>query len=229
MSLKSDTQGFDISKNSAAVIGCGGLGSNVCVHLAGAGIGKLVICDYDTVSESNLNRQFMYKKSDIGRLKTEAAAEFLSNYAPDCEITAVTRRITDASSLDFAAECAIIVIAADNTEVRKTVYDFCHEHGIPLVNGGINGASGNCCLCIPGVTPCLDCMGALCASGQIKNVSSTAGVIGALEASLAQRCLLGDKSLAGTLLVYDGEEITHLAVKPQADCICNKITGGKTV
>ena len=52
-------QGFDIRKYTAAVIGCGGLGCNIATHLACAGIGKLILCDFDTVSESNLNRQFL--------------------------------------------------------------------------------------------------------------------------------------------------------------------------
>ena len=60
------TQGFSISDKSCAVIGLGGLGTNVAVHLAGAGVGKMYLCDFDTVSKTNLNRQFMYTAEDIG-------------------------------------------------------------------------------------------------------------------------------------------------------------------
>ena len=84
---KSETQGFDISGKSAAVIGCGGLGCNIAVHLAGAGIGKLRLVDYDTVSESNLNRQFLYSIEDTGNFKAKLAAERLKKYAPNAEIT----------------------------------------------------------------------------------------------------------------------------------------------
>ena len=52
------TKAVDVTQKSAAVIGCGGLGCNISVHLAGLGIGKLILADFDTVSESNLNRQF---------------------------------------------------------------------------------------------------------------------------------------------------------------------------
>ncbi len=58
MSIKSDIQGFDISDKSAVIIGCGGLGTNVSVNLAGAGIGRLLLIDFDTVEERNLNRQY---------------------------------------------------------------------------------------------------------------------------------------------------------------------------
>ena len=75
---KEKTQGFSLKDKTAAVIGLGGLGTNVAVHLAGAGIGKLMLCDFDTVSESNLNRQFMYRAADVGKLKTDCLKNRLS-------------------------------------------------------------------------------------------------------------------------------------------------------
>ena len=86
MSLKAEIQGFDISKNSAVIIGCGGLGTNAAVHLAGAGIGRLLLVDYDTVEERNLNRQFFYTKKDTGREKCALLAKRLGAYAPETEI-----------------------------------------------------------------------------------------------------------------------------------------------
>ena len=83
---KSEMQGFDISSKRAAVIGCGGLGCNIAVHLAGAGIGELIICDFDTVGESNLNRQFLYTPSDIGKKKVFAAEKRLGEYSPRTKI-----------------------------------------------------------------------------------------------------------------------------------------------
>lgn len=68
---KAQTQGFSLKDKSALVVGCGGLGCNVAVHLAGAGIGELTLCDFDKVSSSNLNRQFMYTVEDIGNKKSQ--------------------------------------------------------------------------------------------------------------------------------------------------------------
>lgn len=216
---KSETQGFDISGKSAAVIGCGGLGCNIAVHLAGAGIGRIYLCDFDSVSESNLNRQFFYGRGDIGKKKTEAAAGFIKNYAPETEVFSADKRISDKKDLDFAMDCDMIFLAADNNETRKTVQLFCKEKKIPLVNGGINSFSGTVYLYIPEKSPCLDCAGLTEKENRkIKSVSSTAGIIGALEAEIGIKYLLGDDEAAGILHIYDRGEINKLKIKPQESC-----------
>lgn len=218
---KAKTQGFDISKNSAAVIGCGGLGCNVAVHLAGAGIGKLKLIDFDTVSESNLNRQFLYAVSDYGKPKAETAAAKLKNYAPDIEITAVNQKITDGSVPQILKDCDIIFLAVDNNAVRSVMQGFCAEHNIALVNGGISCFVGNAYLYIPHKTPCLDCAGLTGKETEnIFSVSTTAGIIGALQAELGIKFLLGSTDEAGILHIYDNGEINKLKIKPQVDCGC---------
>lgn len=222
MSIKSETQGFDISGKSAAVIGCGGLGCNVCVHLAGAGIGSLFICDYDSISESNLNRQFVYKTTDTGRKKTEAMSDFLKHYAPDCNIVSVDKRIVSSEDLDIFDNCDLIILAVDNAEARKTANDFCRHKNIPLISGGINAYYGSCYLYIPGETPCLDCAGVTQNSKAVKNISSTAGIMGSLVSETAIRYLTGNNPAAGVLMIYDNNEITKLTIKSSKECGCNK-------
>ena len=219
---KSETQGFDISAFSAAVIGCGGLGCNIAVHLAGAGIRKLLLADFDVVSESNLNRQFLYTADAVGRGKASLAAEKLGKYAPETEITAVCKKINNVSDLDFAKECDIVFLAVDNNEARKISQSFCNENKIPLVNGGINGFLGTAYLYAPEKSPCLDCAGLTEKENQkALSVSSTAGIIGALEAEIGTKYLLGENDCAGILHIYDNGEINKLKIKPQADCgIC---------
>ncbi len=217
---KRETQGFDISKKSVAVIGCGGLGCSVCVHLAGAGAGTVFVCDYDTVGESNLNRQFVYALSDIGKSKAVLMSEFLCNYAPDCGIIPVDKKMEGSGDLSFAKDCDIIILAVDNNETRKLANDFCKDNNIPLVSGGISGFYGNGYLYIPGKTPCLECAGLLTDNFCGGNVSSTAGVIGALCAELAIKYLTGDFSPAGKLFVYDDCEMQSLKIKASPECGC---------
>lgn len=211
-----------LKEKRIAVIGCGGLGCNVCVHLAGMGTGELVVCDFDDVCESNLNRQFFYTTADCGKPKTAAAARFLSAYAPLMKITAENRKIETPQDLLFAKNCDIIILAVDNVAARKTANDFCRDNGIPLVCGGISGHYGNCYLYVPGQTPCLDCAGLTSKTGNTANISSTAGVIGSLSAELAAKYLGGDKSCAGRLFIYDNCEINSLQIKASRCCGCKQ-------
>ena len=206
-------QGFDLSNKTAAVIGCGGLGCHVATHLACAGIGTLLLCDCDKVSASNLNRQFLYTADDIGKEKVSLAQKRLAATAPGTEIRAVSRRIGAAEDLCFAAGADILFLAVDNNAAREAGQRFCALQGIPLVNGGVNGFFGTVYLYIPGKTPDLTAAGQLAAeNSRTLSVSSTVGVIGALEAHLGIRCLLGDTAAAGRLHVFDNGEVSVLPI-----------------
>ena len=82
-----------ISGGSAAIAGLGGLGSQIAVMLARAGVGKLFLVDFDRVELTNLNRQ-AYDISHLGRLKTEALAEILERINPYLEVTAAAEKVT---------------------------------------------------------------------------------------------------------------------------------------
>ena len=206
-------QGFDLSDKKAAVIGCGGLGCNVATHLACAGIGTLILCDFDTVSETNLNRQFLYTVRDIGKEKAALAKERLSATAPDTKIAAVQKKIASPADLCFASPADILFLAVDNNAARLAAQTFCKERGIPLANGGVNGFFGTAYLYIPGKTPDLTAAGMLDAENrQTLSVSSTVGVIGALEAHLGIRYLTGRTEQAGKLHIFDDGTVTVLAI-----------------
>ena len=98
-----------------AVCGLGGLGSNIAVALARAGIGKLILIDFDCVDITNLHRQ-QYKANQIGRYKTEALAENLLEIAPYIELKTVTEKITEENFRDFLKDATIICEAFDNAE-----------------------------------------------------------------------------------------------------------------
>ena len=214
MTDRAAIQGFSLQNKRAAVLGCGGLGCNIATHLACAGIGKLILCDFDTVSESNLNRQFLYSVADLGKDKATLAAARLQGISPETQIVTVNKKITAPADLEFALGADILFAAVDNNAARGFAQSFCAQHGIPLVNGGVNGFYGSAYLYLPGQTPDLTAAGMLSAeNGKISAVSSTVGVIGALEAHLGIRFLLGDASPAGRLHIFDNGEIHALAIK----------------
>ena len=105
------------SSATVAVCGLGGLGSNIAIALARAGIGKLLLIDFDRVDITNLHRQ-QYKVNQIGLHKADALAENLLEIAPYTEITAVTAKITEENFADLLKEADVVCEAFDNAEAK---------------------------------------------------------------------------------------------------------------
>lgn len=105
-----------ISSACIAVCGLGGLGSNVAISLARAGVGKLLLIDFDKVDISNLHRQ-QYAVSQLGMYKTEAMKQTLAEIAPYCEIVTHTVKLTE-ENLSLIADCDIVCECFDNAECK---------------------------------------------------------------------------------------------------------------
>lgn len=113
--------GLDLYKRfssaTVAVCGLGGLGSNIAVSLARAGIGKLLLIDFDRVDITNLHRQ-QYKANQIGFYKTHALADNLSEIAPYTEVKTVTARITEENFANILKDVDIVCEAFDHAESK---------------------------------------------------------------------------------------------------------------
>lgn len=105
------------SSATVAICGLGGLGSNIAISLARAGIGKLILIDFDRVDITNLHRQ-QYKANQIGCYKTEALAENLLEIAPYTEVKAVTTKITEENFTDLLKGADVVCEAFDNAEAK---------------------------------------------------------------------------------------------------------------
>ena len=106
-----------LSNATVAVCGLGGLGSNIAVALARAGIGKLLLIDFDRVDISNLHRQ-QYKASQIGRYKTEALAENLKEIAPYLLVELHTVKLEEKNIERLLSGADIICEAFDDAEEK---------------------------------------------------------------------------------------------------------------
>lgn len=106
------------SAATVAVCGLGGLGSNIAVALVRAGIGKLILIDFDRVDITNLHRQ-QYKADQIGCYKTEALAENLAEIAPYTEIQTVTEKITEENFIRLLKDANIVCEAFDHAETKS--------------------------------------------------------------------------------------------------------------
>lgn len=107
---------------TVAVCGLGGLGSNIAIALARAGIGKLILIDFDQVDITNLHRQ-QYKASQIGRYKTDALSENLSEIAPYVKIQTHTERMTENNAVALLRDADIICEAFDHPEAKAMLTD----------------------------------------------------------------------------------------------------------
>ena len=118
------------SEATVAVCGLGGLGSNIAIALARAGIGKLLLIDFDKVDITNLHRQ-QYKASQIGRYKTDALAENLFEIAPYTDIKTITTRLSEDNLTTLLKDADVICEAFDEAEAKAM-----------LVNGVLEQLSG---------------------------------------------------------------------------------------
>lgn len=123
-----------------AVCGLGGLGSNVAISLARAGVGKLYLIDFDRVDISNLHRQ-QYAVSQLGMYKTEAMRQILSEIAPYCEVTADTVRLNE-ENISLINDCDIICECFDDAECKSMLVNGVSEHYPKKFMVAASGMSG---------------------------------------------------------------------------------------
>ena len=105
------------SSATVAICGLGGLGSNIAIVLARAGVGRLILIDFDRVDITNLHRQ-QYKADQIGMYKTDALADNLREIAPHIELEAHTERITEGNAVTLLKDADIICEAFDDAECK---------------------------------------------------------------------------------------------------------------
>lgn len=177
------------------VVGAGGLGAPVLQYLAGAGVGKITLLDPDRVEESNLHRQVLFTMEDLDRPKVEAAARHLSASAPDLLMTAEAKALTADNVDRYLSNVDLVVDAADNFAVSYILSDTCLAHSLPLVSASVlaqQGYVGGFCAGAPSLRalfPDLPESAASCATAGV--MGPVVGVIGALQAQIALKILLG--------------------------------------
>ncbi|MHB1341424.1 MAG: sulfur carrier protein ThiS adenylyltransferase ThiF [Coriobacteriia bacterium] len=120
---------------SVGIIGLGGLGSNAAWMLLRAGVGTLVLAEYDVVDESNLNRQF-YFADQVGRLKSEACEENLRRITPDARLEVFNERVTEENLPEMFAGADLIIEAVDTARDKAMILAVCSDAlpGVPVVS-----------------------------------------------------------------------------------------------
>ena len=134
-----------LSRFRVGIAGAGGLGSNCAVALARSGVGTLVICDFDVVEASNLNRQYFFSRQ-AGKLKTLALKENISEI--DSEITVITssEKLNESNIPEIFNGCDLLIEALDSAEMKQMFIEtvLSKFDGVPLIAGsGLAGWGGN--------------------------------------------------------------------------------------
>jgi molybdopterin/thiamine biosynthesis adenylyltransferase/rhodanese-related sulfurtransferase len=190
------------------IIGAGGLGSAVLQYLTAAGVGRLIIVDHDKVEVSNLHRQPIYRMSDLGAPKAQAARQALLATNPEVAVEAVSERLTPANAARLIAEADIVVDAADSFAVTYVVSDVCVRVGKPLISAsvlGLSGYVGAFCGGAPSyraVFPDLPRQAGSCATAGV--LGTAVGVMGTLQAHMVLSALLElNPGMLGQLVTVD--------------------------
>lgn len=142
-----------------ALIGIGGLGCATAQYLVSSGVGKLTLCDYDTVTESNLSRQILYGPGDLGQLKTDAAKNTLLELNPETDLHSITRRMNDEDMQTLFPECDLVIDASDNYGTRLAVNRNCLALKTPWIMASCIRMEGQVMLLRPDLPdqPCYRC------------------------------------------------------------------------
>ena len=217
-----------IMKGKVLVLGAGGLGSPAALYLAAAGVGTLGIVDNDKVDITNLQRQVLHFTGDVGRSKTESAAEKLRKLNPEIKVNEYNMKISSENIRDLIKEYDIVVDGTDNFPTRFLVNDACYFEKKPLVHGAILRFDGQVMTIIPDEGPCYRCIyrepppvGMVPSCQQAGVIGSVAGIVGTIQANEAIKILLGvGETLKERLLVIDALAANFRQIKTKKDPRC---------
>ena len=209
-------------------IGAGGLGSPALMYLAAAGVGTLGIVEFDTVDESNLQRQIIHGQSDVGRSKAESARDTVREINPYVTVNIHDVRLDSSNALELFAQYDLIVDGTDNFATRYLVNDACVLLGKPYVWGSIYRFEGQASVFWSEYGPCYRClypdppppgMVPSCAEGGVLGVLCAS--IGSIQVTEAIKLITGiGTTLLGTLMTYDALSMDYRRLRVRKDPQC---------
>ncbi len=143
-----------------ALLGLGGVGSHVLYDMLGLGVKDIRIVDFDTVELSNLNRQILYRESDIGRRKTEVALERAADFNPTTHVEAVQLRISSTEEvLKVIGDRDVVIATVDQPKMDAVLWvnEACVRAGATLIAGGVDVQRSIFYTIVPSQTGCVEC------------------------------------------------------------------------
>lgn len=171
---------------TAAIVGCGALGTFHAAALARAGVGRLILIDRDFVESSNLQRQWLFDQSDADHAlpKAIAAKHAIGRITKDCQVEASVSDL-NAGNIDELLEATDLILdGTDNFETRYLINDYSVRENIPWIYGGAVGSYGIVMPVEPNSGPCFRCVYPE-PPGGVQPTCDTAGVLNTITALVA--------------------------------------------
>lgn len=191
------------------VCGAGGLGSTVLANLASLGvgtIGQIGIIDNDVLELSNLNRQYIHKFENIGKVKVESAKAWINEFNPEINVKTYQMRLDENNYSEIVKEYDFIMDCFDSFKSKFLLNEIAIKTGKTLIHGGVTEFYGQVTVIVPGKTACLKCILPEEGGYVVKGVlSPSVSVISSLEATEAVKLILNTgERLENRLLSYNG-------------------------
>ncbi|UAM97599.1 HesA/MoeB/ThiF family protein [Polaribacter litorisediminis] len=220
---------------SVLVVGCGGLGSPIAVHLAASGIGKIHLVDFDRVDISNLHRQVFYALEDVGKPKVEVLSHFIKQRAPFTEISFTNKSMTKENVFQLIENFDLVIDGTDSLPTKYLLNDACVIRNKPLVYGSLykfdgyvtsfnvlqkdGSYSSNLRDAFPEMaTDIPNCE-------EAGTLNSIVGMIATQQVNEVLKLILGvGKPLTNQLLIYNSLENTQLKMRLKPIILKEKIT-----
>lgn len=219
-----------LCNSKVLIIGLGGLGSPAALYLAASGVGRLTLCDHDTVDLSNLQRQIIHRTSAVGQPKVASARAALHDVNPEVECIPLAVRAEESHLLELAGKADVVLDCSDNFATRYAVNRACLAQRKPLVSGAAIQFDGQVSVFDfrrPDA-PCYNCLFPEDSQAAELRCATTgvfaplAGIIGALQAAEALKLLAGiERGLSGKLLTLNALDMNILRGSLNKDPACS--------
>lgn len=221
------------------VVGAGALGNEILKNLVLLGFERIVIVDLDKIEESNLSRTILYRSSDVGTYKAEAAARSVLALAPNVKLKPLVANVVQDCGLGIFAWSDVIIAGLDNREARLWINRCAWKLNRPWIDGAIEGINGVARVFVAGTAPCYECtlgetdwklleqrmscnllLREANTEGKVATTPTISSVIAGIEVQEAVKLLHRMPTLAGSGFVFEGLNHTSYKVSYTANPDC---------
>ncbi|HID00967.1 MAG TPA: molybdopterin-synthase adenylyltransferase MoeB [Piscirickettsiaceae bacterium] len=216
-----------LADSHALIFGLGGLGSPVSIYLAAAGVGTLTLVDFDTVDESNLQRQIVHREESVGQKKVVSAKAELQRLNRWTRVHTVDHAPDETELAELVHQADVVVDCTDNFPARFAINAACARSQTPLVSAAAIRWEGQLsvfdfrdpgCACYQCLYKEASMAGMTCAESGI--MSPVVGMMGSMQALETVKLLSGLPTLTNKLLLVDGLTLSFRTLNLPKDPAC---------